>query len=377
MAGAEGLRYGIVGAGYFGKEFARILAEVPGAELAAVLSPEDADDLVAESGGRVVDSIDELIASVDAVIVASPNHAHREPAIAAAEAGRHVFCEKPVALSYAECDAMVAASEKAETLFLAGHILHFMPGIRRAADLIAAGAIGAPVFARTSRTGWEDGTAAPGWKKTRALSGGHLFHHIHELDILQHLIGPAESVSMTGGAAPQAGRRVGDEDAILLAAATFAGGRYATLEWGSVFRRPEHTITVQGTEGYLAIDLQDVGVTLQRGGETETFPLHGSVEADLERTRENRGAAGGSGVTYGDPARRPPRWLRAAMADEIAYFHGLATGARAVDPALAPLTDGSAARAAIATAEALTRALSLGRSVRVDEVTGGSLLDAA
>ncbi|MGU3647132.1 Gfo/Idh/MocA family protein [Microbacterium sp. C23T] len=363
------MRYGIVGAGYFGKEFARILRDLPDAELAAVYSTGDAADLAREAGCRVVDSVAALVEAADAVIVASPNHVHRESAELASLAGRHVFCEKPVALTYAECDAMVSAAERSGALFLAGHVMHFMPGIRRAARLVAEGAIGVPVVARTARVGWEDGTAAPGWKKMRASSGGHLFHHIHELDILQHFIGPAETVSMTGGAAPQAGPRTGDEDALLLAAATFPGDRYATLEWGSVFRQPEHTITIQGTTGILHIDMQDVGVTLRRDDDVERFPLHASSDVDLERTRENRAASGGSGVTYGDPSRRPPRWLRDAMRAEIEYFDGLATGSLEIDPALAALTDGTAARASIATAEALTRALRLGRTVRVDEVT--------
>lgn len=365
------MKYGIIGAGYFGREFARILNAMPGATLTSVYSPSDASDLIRESGGTQAPSIDALVNAVDAVIIASPNHAHRDPAVAAARAGKHVFCEKPVALTYDDCDVMIGAAEEAGTLFLAGHVLHFMPGLQRAGDLVRAGAIGEPIVGRTARTGWEDGSAAPTWKKTRALSGGHLFHHIHELDILQAFLGPATTVTMTGGGAPQAGPRIGDEDAILLATATFARDRYATMEWGSVFRRPEHSIIVQGSEGHLTVDLQDVGVTLQRANGVERFPLHSAAEVDQERTRDNRAVTHGSGVTYGDPTVRPPRWLREAMRAELAYFDGVASGARAVDPRLSALTDGSAARASIATAEAMMLALRLQRTVTVSEITGG------
>ncbi len=374
MTGASSIapvRYGIVGAGYFGREFARILAGLPSATLAGVYSTGDATAFGADFDCPVLDSYEALLARCDAVIIASPNHAHRDYAVAAAEHGVAVFCEKPIALNYADCDAMVSSCERNGVLFLAGHVMHFMDGVRRAASLIADGTIGEPVVGRAVRVGWEDGTAAPTWKKTRALSGGHLFHHIHELDVLQHLMGAAETATMVAGAAPQAGTRVGDEDALLLATVTMPGHRYATLEWGSVFRRPEHVVRVEGTRGFLEIDMEDVGVTVVTGDRVERFPLHESAEVDAERTAENHGSGSGGGVTYGDPTVRPPRWLRTVMQRELVYFTSLLRG-ETPDPALAGLTDGTAARASIATAEALTRSAALGRTVAVSEVSAST-----
>ena len=365
------MKYGIVGAGYFGLEFARILRNIPGAELTAIYSPDDANGADDDISFTLEPSVEALIDAVDAVIIASPNHVHRGPAVLAAEAGKHVFCEKPVALSYADCDAMVRSSEAAGTIFLAGHVLHFMPGIQKAFDLTDGGAIGSPVVGHAARTGWEDGSTAPSWKKTRSMSGGHLFHHIHELDVMQRFLGPATSVTMNGGAAPQCGPRVGDQDAILLASATFEQSRYATLEWGSVFRRPRHAITIEGTEGYLEIDLQQVTISLHRDNQVDHFPLHSSFDADQQRARENLASTNGSGVTYGNPSVRPPSWLREAMIAEILYFHSLATGEGPVQPSLSSLTDGSAARASIATAEAMMLSLELARTVHVQEITQG------
>jgi len=364
------VRYGIVGAGYFGREFARIIGDMADAVVAGVYSPGDADVLASEAGCPAVEDYRSLLDGVDAVIIASPNHVHRDYAVEAAERGIHVFCEKPIALTYADCDDMVSACERAGVLFLAGHVMRFMDGVQRATALIAEGAIGDVVVGRAVRTGWEDGSAAPTWKKTRAMSGGHLFHHIHELDVLQHLMGDAEKATMISGNAPQAGARIGDEDAVLLATLTMPGDRYATLEWGSVFRRPEHYVTVQGTRGYLEIDMEEVGVTLVTTDRVERFPLHESAEVDADRTRENRATSSGGGVTYGDPTVRPPQWLRTVMQRELAYFTGLVTGTRDADPALAALTDGSAARASIATAEALTRSAALGRTIEISEIAG-------
>jgi predicted dehydrogenase len=367
---APALRYGIVGAGYFGREFARILKQIPGAQLTGVYSPHSGAELARATGCTDAATLESLLDEVDVVLVASPNHAHLEPVLAAAARGVHVFCEKPVALTYADCDQMLAACEDAGALFMAGHVLHFMPGVERAAKLVEAGAIGEPVVGRAVRTGWEDGSRAPSWKKTRAMSGGHHFHHIHELDVLQRLMGAADSATMIAGEAPQAGPRTGDEDPIALATLTFADTRYATLEWGSVYRRPEHRITVQGTKGHLTIDMHDVGVSVHTGDHTEHFPLHATVAVDAERTRQNYATTSGGGVTYGDASVRPPGWLRDGMHRELEYFHGLVSGALPVTDFWSSLTDGTAARSSIATASALSLAAELRRTVAISEVIG-------
>ncbi|WP_404430001.1 Gfo/Idh/MocA family oxidoreductase [Microbacterium lacus] len=363
------LRYGIVGAGYFGREFARILRGIPGAKVAGVYSPGNGAELAREADCLDASTLEDLLDEIDVVIVASPNHAHLEPVVAAAARGVHVFCEKPVALTYADCDAMLSACERAGTLFMAGHVLHFMPGVERAAQLVNEGAIGEPVVGRAVRTGWEDGSRAPSWKKTRALSGGHHFHHIHELDVLQLLMGAADTATMISGQAPQAGSRTGDEDPIALATLTLPHDRYATLEWGSVHRRPEHQITLQGTEGYLTIDMHEVGVTIHTGAQTERFPLHDSYAVDAERARQNASTTSGGGVTYGDASLRPPGWLRAGMHRELEYFDGLVRGTVSSGGFWRPLTDGTAARSSIATASALTLASELRRTVVISEVT--------
>lgn len=363
------LRYGIVGAGYFGREFARIIATMPAVDLVGVFSPGSGAALAREAGCRDTASLPELLDQCDVVIVASPNHAHLDPVIAAAARGVHVFCEKPVALSLADCDAMISACERAGTLFMAGHVLHFMPGVERATQLVDEGVIGDPIVGRAVRTGWEDGTRAPGWKKTRALSGGHHFHHIHELDLMQRLMGAAVTATMISGPVPQAGPRTGDEDPILLATLTLPHARYATLEWGSVHRRPQHHISVQGTRGHITIDMHDVGVTVQAGNRTERFPLHDSAEVDAERTRHNHGSASGGGVTYGDASHQPPAWLRAGMRRELAYFDGLVRGTMSSAGFWASLTDGTAARSSIATASALSLAAEQRRTVPISDVT--------
>ena len=103
--------YAIVGTGYFGAELGRIIQEQEGAKIAAVLDPENGQSAADELGCDVETDLDTLYSrkDVEAVIVATPNYLHKEPVIKAAEHGVHVFCEKPIAFSYSDCDEMVRA----------------------------------------------------------------------------------------------------------------------------------------------------------------------------------------------------------------------------------------------------------------------------
>lgn len=365
------IRYGVVGTGYFGAALARALARLPGAQVTLVYDPDNAARLAAEVGARQAASVEELCASadVDAVVVASPNFTHPEPVIAAARNGKHVFCEKPIALSYADCSRMVEAARKAGVLFMAGHVMNFMDGVRRAKSLIAEGGVGDILFCRAVRNGWEAPQAQVTWKKKRELSGGHLYHHIHELDLVQFLMGPAQRVTMAGGNVAHDGPAFGDEDDMLLITLEFGNKRFAAIEYGSAFRWPEHHVLIEGSKGAIRIDLQEVGVELRAPGRRETFLLHRTPEEDADRTAIYRNSTTDGAIMYGNPSIEPPLWLRGIIEHEFTYFHGLMQGKKPL-PEFAALTDGTAAMAAIATADALSLSLAEDRKVSVSEITG-------
>lgn len=365
--------YGVVGTGYFGTELARALNRLPHADVVAVVDPDNGAKAAAELGAVEAADLDELCTrdDVDAVVVATPNGLHQEPVIRAAEAGKHVFCEKPIALSYADCQGMLTASRRGGVLFMAGHVMHFMAGVRRAKQLIAEGVIGDVLFCRAVRNGWEGPQPQIAWKKQRDLSGGHLYHHIHELDLVQSILGQAQTATMAGGNVAHNGPEYGDEDDLLLITLEFAGSRYAALEYGSAFRWPEHHVLIQGSLGAIRIDLQDVGVELRTPDRHERFLLHRSAEEDADRTRIYHDSTTDGAVMYGAPDRRPPLWLQGIVEEEMTYFHDLVRGATP-DAEFEALTDGSAATAAIATADALTLSLREGRKVEVSEVTAAT-----
>ena len=136
--------YAIVGTGYFGAELGRIMKEQEGAKIVAVYDPENAETVAKELGCDVETDLDKLCArdDVDAVLVASPNYLHKEPVLTAARHKKHVFCEKPIALCYADCDEMVRACKENGVIFMAGHVMNFFRAVRHTKRLIAEGKIG-------------------------------------------------------------------------------------------------------------------------------------------------------------------------------------------------------------------------------------------
>ena len=174
------VKYGVVGVGYFGAELARIMKAEDDTEIVAVFDPENGKTIAEELGCDTASSLEELVSrdDIDCVIVATPNYLHKEPVIAAAKHGKNVFCEKPIALSYADCDEMVKACEENNVVFMAGHIMNFFNGVHHAKELINEGAIGKVLYCHSARNGWEDVQESVSWKKIREKSGGHLYRKV-------------------------------------------------------------------------------------------------------------------------------------------------------------------------------------------------------
>lgn len=362
----------IVGTGYFGAELGRIMKEQEGAKIVAVLDPENGQTIADELGCDVETDLDTLYSrdDVDAVIVATPNYLHKEPVVKAAEHGVNVFCEKPIALSYQDCDDMVRACQEHGVIFMAGHVMNFFHGVRHAKKLINDGVIGKVLYCHSARNGWEEQQPTISWKKIREKSGGHLYHHIHELDCVQFLMGGMpEEVTMTGGNVAHQGEAFGDEDDMLFVNMQFSDNRYAVLEWGSAFHWPEHYVLIQGTKGAIKIDMCDCGGTLKIDGKDEHFLVHESQEEDDDRTRIYHSTEMDGAIMYGKPGKKPPMWLHSIMKNEMKYLNGILHG-KEVDEEFRPLLTGEAARAAIATADACTRSRFEDRKVKLSEIIG-------
>ncbi|XYI02215.1 Gfo/Idh/MocA family protein [Sorangium sp. So ce1128] len=128
---------------------------------------------------------------IDAIVIATPNNIHLPIATAAAQAGKHVLCEKPLGMSYEETEAMAAAAERAGIVHMTAFTYRFVPAIRYMKRLIAEGALGAPYHVRINRLqDWGD--RAVGWRQRKALAGtGEIGDMLsHRIDYAHHLVGP-------------------------------------------------------------------------------------------------------------------------------------------------------------------------------------------
>ena len=166
------LRLGLIGAGGMGMSLARAAKAREDTCFVGVADPmaEAAQKAVDELGGTAFTNYQDLLAcaDLDAVIVAPPNTAHREVAIAAVEAGKQVFCEKPMAMNVAECDAMIAAAQRAGVKLMVGQVLRLIPGFAKARELALSGELGRPVAVAIERSGlW--GFHGNGWRSSYAL----------------------------------------------------------------------------------------------------------------------------------------------------------------------------------------------------------------
>ena len=366
------INYAVVGVGYFGAELARIMKEQEDAQVVAIYDPENGETIAKELSCDAEQSLEALVSrpDVQCVIVATPNYLHKEPVILAAKHRKNVFCEKPIALSYADCDEMVKACEENHVIFMAGHIMNFFNGVHHAKELINAGTIGKVLYCHSARNGWEDVQESVSWKKIREKSGGHLYHHIHELDCVQFIMGGMpEEVTMEAGNVAHQGEAFGDEDDMIFITARFHDGRYAVLEWGSAFHWPEHYLLIQGTKGAIKLDMFDAGCTLKVDGKESHFLLHESKEEDDDRTRIYHGTEMDGAIQYGKPGRKPPLWLQGIMKKEMAFLNGIMHG-KEVSEEYKPLLTGEAARAAIATADACTKSRMEDRKVNLSEIIG-------
>lgn len=358
--------YGIIGCGYFGTELARAIQGLEGAKVVCCQSPgEGARRLSAELHCSWEKEVEKLLArpDVEGVIVASPNNLHREHVLAAARAGKHIYCEKPFALSVHDADEMISACKKAGVVLMIGHVMHYYEGVRKVKELICSGAIGTPLCAHAERTGWEPPHESVSWKKQQELSGGHLFHHIHEVDLMQWFMGPAESVFAAGGNLAHKGAGFGDEDDVLLLTIHFANGSFGTMQYGSGFRIGEHFLKINGTLAGVRMSFKDNTLTIYRQDGAQTVPMftdEASAAELLELFQKTDG-----GIAYGKPSERPPAYIAKAVSDELRDFHAVVCGAP-VPERVRDLFDGSSARESVAIAAAALRSKSAGASAQVE-----------
>lgn len=199
---AAPLRIGLVGVGGIAGHHHQVLAQETDARLVGI-TDVDATRLEArarEWGVTAYPGLDALLPHVDAVFICTPPGHHRAPTLQAAAAGVHVFCEKPIALTLADADAMITACRAAGVVLQVGTNFHFHRAYRAMWRLLREGELGdlASCWMRASHLfatrGWEARRSQGHWRLRPEDSGGRLFEQIHIVNWLHWIGGPVRSV---------------------------------------------------------------------------------------------------------------------------------------------------------------------------------------
>lgn len=390
------LGLGVVGAGRFAHFLADAVANLPRVRLVAAADqvPDAARSLADAHHAGTADRWADLLAddAVDVVVVTTPPHTHAEIARAALEAGRHVFCEKPLATDADDAAALVETVERTGRVLVVDHVLRYNPLLRALTRLEG------DLLGRVQRFCFENDAADEDlhdghWFWDRARSGGILVEHgVHFFDAAAMLVGrPATSV-----VAAAAHREHGPAD---LVSATAHHGPHALaththsfthahrcerqlmrLDYGAAEARVEGWIPV---EAVLEVWTDDAGAAVAEALpsraaellEVPGFRLPPQAEIAVEVSRDaGPPCARGRGrdlrlphharirLTLGGPAAKPVAYaesVRAAMTDLV----------RCVDTGRSPVSGVQQGADAVAVALAATEAADTGRSVDVAHQT--------
>jgi myo-inositol 2-dehydrogenase/D-chiro-inositol 1-dehydrogenase len=279
------LAAGIVGLGRMGRRHAENLAwRVPGVSLVAACSPDAGERAHAKDVlgvGRVYERYEDLLAdgTVTAVFIVTPYTIHPEQIIAALRAGKHVFCEKPLALDVDACLAVEAEAAKHPALkVMIGYVRRFDASYQDAHRKVADGAIGRPFLVRSETTDMNDPS---GFFVRFAPKSGGIFvdMSVHDIDVARWMLGSPNPrrVYATGAIAVHQGlAECGDVDNGV-AICEFDGGRTACFYASRTQAHGHETVSeVFGTAGRLVVGrdgrLSQVEIADAHGIRTETTP---------------------------------------------------------------------------------------------------------
>jgi predicted dehydrogenase len=270
------LRWLVIGIGDItSKRVIPAILEEPGSSLCGIVTRDP--QKAVRYGAPAFANLDEALSrgSFDVVYVASPVFLHATQTIAALHAGKHVLCEKPMALNFAEAQRMVAAAEANKRQLGVAYYRRNYPKVQRTVELLRQGAIGQPVFAFANCHAWF--TAAGGereWLLDPAKAGGGPLYDIasHRIDLLNYFFGePVDARALLSNAVHE--MAVEDSATVLI---NYTSKIHAVVDvrWHSRAVRDEFRIV--GTDG--EIDLSPLnGPSLVFPGGREELPAHSNL----------------------------------------------------------------------------------------------------
>ncbi len=340
MTRTHSLGWGLIGASDIAEtRMIPAVAAQPDSRVAAVMSrsvERARDYAVRHDIPQAYDSLDALLAdpAVDVVYISTTNDLHHDQAIAAARAGKHVLCEKPLALTVAAAREMVEACAAAGVVLGTNHHLRNAVTHRALRRLIGDGAIGQPLAARVFHAVYLP-PRLQGWRVTAPAAGGGVIFDItvHDADTLRFVLGD-EAVEATALTARQ-GLAAGEIEDAVMGVLRFDGGALAQHHDAFTIRHARTGFEVHGTDGSLYAEdvmTQDpVGRVLLRreGGGITEIDVGAPEDLYARSVRLFNAAVRGEG----EPAATGEDGVR-SLAIALAVRQSVATGCRVAVPSL-------------------------------------------
>ncbi len=343
--------FGIVGCGMISAFHARAINDIRGAKTVALFTskPENGAKIAEIAGGcGIYSDYDKFLRhpGLDIVNICTPSGAHLEPATAAAAAGKHVVVEKPLEITLARCDKLIAACKKHAVKLCTIFPSRFSPANRTLKEAIDEGRFGKLTLGDSYVKWWrtqkyyDDG----GWRGTWKLDGGGAYMNqaIHNVDLLQWFMGEvAEVTAFTGTLAHE---RIEVEDTGV-AAIRFKNGALGVIEaTTSVFPGFLKKTEIHGTQGSAIVEQDDVLF----------WQFEPSARKDAAiRKKFARRIGGGGGAS--DPKAISYRW----------HYEQLKDFVEAVKTGKAPQVDGEEGRKSVEIILAIYQAAKSGRAVKL------------
>ncbi|MBM7702210.1 Gfo/Idh/MocA family protein [Metabacillus iocasae] len=258
------LKVGVIGCGSIAQH--RHLPEYQAnknVEIVAVCDPNEArvNEIAAKYEAKAYTNYEELLASgeVDVVSVCTPNYLHAPISIAALEAGVHVLCEKPMATSQEEADAMIEAAKKSGKKLMIAHNQRFVPSHQKARQLIESGEIGKlysfrTAFGHPGPEGWSvDGKDSWFFRKEQAFIGAMGDLGVHKTDLLRYLLG--EDITEVGAFVETSAKDFADVDDNAVCVLKTESGVVGTLaaSWAYTAKEDNSTI-IYGEKAILRLE---------------------------------------------------------------------------------------------------------------------------
>jgi predicted dehydrogenase len=248
------LRFGLVGAGGIAQSYLRVFEAIEDARITAVADVRGraATALAEAVRGTAYPSHRALLedADVDAILVCTPPSTHTDIVLQSIELGRHVMCEKPLAIDVASARAMVAAADEAGVVFTMGAKFRFVEDVIRARQIVGAGILGELIVLENLFASRIDMSRR--WNSDPAISGGGVIidNGTHSVDIVRYFLGPIVDVMAVEASRAQH-LEVEDTATMLLRTGDGVLGS-VDLSW-SVDKATDAYLTLYGSQGTISV----------------------------------------------------------------------------------------------------------------------------